>query len=289
MLRPENSSEAGRKKPFGNLNMGAKKSWRMKSGWKKIWICQNNLKKKTFLCCHKTQKSSIVTSVFKPCTKLCTGLCTGIVRSPPSIKCWVVSGPANREEMSKRCGYASADGPFTHLLIKSTILGPETQSFAHGAYFSWFKFMIQHLKLIKKWLDSSISFLAGGLEHFFSIYLEESSQLINIFQRGWNHQLAFFGESLLDFGCLDASQAQRCPRLGRVHHDPYRFPAFWCGTSPAHGPHMSMKENCNMPKNFGWKYGKTLKSSGMSSFYLLKCRKLGSVSHFQTHLCHISD
>ena len=123
--------------------------------------------KKPFLCCHKTRKSSIVTSVFKPCTKLCTGLCTGIVRSPPSIKCWVVSGPANREEMSKRCGYASADGPFTHLLIKSTILGPETQSFAHGAYFSWFKFMIQHLKLIKKWLDSSISFLAGGLEHFF--------------------------------------------------------------------------------------------------------------------------
>jgi len=36
MLRPENSSEAGRKKPFGNLNMGAKKSSRMKSGWKKI-------------------------------------------------------------------------------------------------------------------------------------------------------------------------------------------------------------------------------------------------------------
>ena len=31
--------------------------------------------------------------------------------------------------------------------------------------------------------------LVGGLEHF-SIYWEESSQLTNIFQRGWNHQPA---------------------------------------------------------------------------------------------------
>ena len=32
--------------------------------------------------------------------------------------------------------------------------------------------------------------LVGGLEHFFfsPIYWEESSQLTNIFQRGWNHQ-----------------------------------------------------------------------------------------------------
>ena len=32
--------------------------------------------------------------------------------------------------------------------------------------------------------------LAGSLEHefYFSIYWEESSQLTNIFQRGWNHQ-----------------------------------------------------------------------------------------------------
>jgi hypothetical protein len=31
--------------------------------------------------------------------------------------------------------------------------------------------------------------LVGGLEHeLFSIYWEESSQLTNIFQRGWNHQ-----------------------------------------------------------------------------------------------------
>ena len=38
-------------------------------------------------------------------------------------------------------------------------------------------------------LDWIVILVGGGLEHcYFSIYWESSSQLTNIFQRGWNHQ-----------------------------------------------------------------------------------------------------
>ena len=65
-------------------------------------------------------------------------------------------------------------------------------------------------------------FLVGGLEHgfYFSIYWELSSQLTNIFQRGWNHQPYFlFGlQSVLNKPTNDGFFAYHLCRCVYMEH-----------------------------------------------------------------------